>query len=103
MECWVSFTELFLPEYRRPPGDSDAAAFGARAKNIIFIFDENRDISFASGTASNYVGQTSLANMLQQYNPDLAGGSTGSNNLLFNQDYQPSQVTVCSCTALPES
>ena len=95
----VGFTEYFLPKSRPPPGDSDAAAFGARAKNIIFIFDENRDISFASGTASNYVAQTSLANMLQQYNPDLVGGSTGSNNLLFNQEYQPSQVTVYHCTA----
>jgi len=72
-------------------GDSDSAAFGARASSLLTITQEDRDISFASGTADDYESQTSLANMLAQYNPDLVGGSPGTNNLLFSQDYQPSQ------------
>merc|ERR1712192_386171 len=72
-------------------GDSDSAAFGARASSPVTITQEDRDISFASGTADDYERQTSLANMLAQYNPDLVGGSRGTNNLLFSQDYQASQ------------
>ena len=52
---------------------------------------EARDISFVSGTSEDWEGQTSLANMIAQFNPDLVGGSTGSNDLLISQDYQPSQ------------
>ena len=72
-------------------GDSDSAAFGARASTLFTITQEDRDISFASGTSDDWEGQTSLANMLGQYNPDLVGGSSGTNNLLFSQDYQASQ------------
>ena len=72
-------------------GDSDSAAFGARASTLFTITQEDRDISFASGTSDDWERQTSLANMLAQFNPDLVGGSPGTNNLLFSQDYQPSQ------------
>ena len=72
-------------------GDSDSAAFGARASTLLTITQEDRDISFASGTSEDWEGQTSLANMIAQYNPDLVGGSPGSNNLLFSQDHQTSQ------------
>ena len=72
-------------------GDSDSAAFGARASTLLTITQEDRDISFASGTSEDWEGQTSLANMIAQYNPDLVGGSPGNNNLLFSQDYQTSQ------------
>ena len=64
-------------------GDSDSAAFGARASTLFTITQEDRDISFASGTSDDWEGQTSLTNMLGQYNPDLVGGSSGTNNLLF--------------------
>ena len=52
---------------------------------------EDRDISFTSGTSDDWEGQTSLANMITQYNPNLVGGSTGTNDLLVSEDYQASQ------------
>merc|ERR1712106_494758 len=64
-------------------GDSDAAAFGARATNLLGMTSEERDISFVSGTNANFESQTSLANMLLQYNPNLVGGSPGSNSVIF--------------------
>ena len=36
-----------------------------------------------SGTSPDFETQTSLANMLLQYNPDLIGGSTSSNSVIF--------------------
>jgi len=71
-------------------GDSDSAAMGARASTLFTITQEDRDISFVSGTSDDWERQTSLANMLAQFNPDLVGGSSGTNNLLFSQDHQPS-------------
>jgi len=44
---------------------------------------ENRDISFVSGTSPDFETQTSLANMLLQYNPNLIGGSSSSNSVIF--------------------
>jgi len=72
-------------------GDSDTAAFGARASSLATITQEDRDISFTSGTSQDWQGQTSLANMIAQYNPGLVGGSTGTSDLLISEDYQPSQ------------
>ena len=72
-------------------GDSDSAALGARAKTITAMTQEDRDISFTSGTSDDWEGQTSLANMITQYNPNLVGGSTGTNDLLVSEDYQASQ------------
>ena len=72
-------------------GDSDSAAYGARAKTIFEMTREDRDISFASGTSDDWEGQTSLANMIAQYNPDIVGGSTGMNDLALSEDYQSSQ------------
>ena len=71
-------------------GDSDSAALGARANTIMGMTQEDRDISFASGTSDDWEGQTSLANMIGQYNPNpnLLGGSSGTNDLLVSEDYQ---------------
>merc|ERR1739838_28921 len=64
-------------------GDSDTAAFGSRATNLLGMTSEERDISFVSGTAADWQTQTSLANMLLRYNPNLIGGSSGSNSVIF--------------------
>ena len=78
-------------------GDSDTAAFGARASSLATITQEDRDISFTSGTSQDWQGQTSLANMIAQYNPGLVGGSTGTSDLLISEDYQPSQAPLFNC------
>jgi len=64
-------------------GDSDSAAFGATASTLIGMTSEDRDISFVTGTSSDWETQTSLANMLLQYNPSIIGGSSGSNSVIL--------------------
>ena len=56
-------------------GDSDSAAFGARANTLLDMTSEERDVYFVSGTNADWQRQTSLANILLQYNPDLIGGA----------------------------
>ena len=43
-------------------GDSDSAAFGARANTLLDMTSEERDVYFVSGTNADWQRQTSLAN-----------------------------------------
>jgi len=66
-------------------GDSLTAALGAKAKTIVGLLTENREISWSIGGEANLDTVVTLPNILKKFNPNLYGFSTDSSSYLFTK------------------
>ncbi len=64
-------------------GDSLTAGLGAKAKTIVGLLTENREISWSIGGESNLETVVTLPNIVKKFNPNLFGFSTESSSYLF--------------------